>query len=495
MPGGIDRGRAPSTLQAGVARRQINPPLGIKTVGFSSREGVAEAIESDLTVSCLVLACRDGERVRSKVAVIALDLCNPPLGRVERWRRLVADAIGTPPSHVMVNLNHTHSAPALPGHPPEFEYQRPMLEAYQAMVVDRLLDAARDADASLQDARIVAGWGESHIGINRREMGPDGMVFLGEAPDGVVDPAVGVIRVDGPDGRPIAILFSYGCHTVVVGPRSPVISPDFPGAARDTIEKVLGGTAVFLQACGGDIMPIGGMGYETDCRDAKDRIGMMLGGEVIRVAAGLRSHIKRGERTWLRSLLGKGMTLTPWVPVEGPTCSYLRAVDETLALDLVELPPLAEAEAIREERYKELDEARAAGEERTIQVTTRFAAWTDRLVEAVRSGRPNTWDFGVQALRINDIVLVGLSAETFAATGITIKARSPFEHTHVLGYTNGCVCYLPRAEDYPAGGWKVRARYQIPDLVFQSYQVPTALDPGSERRVVEHALEMVRRMA
>jgi hypothetical protein len=156
---------------------------------------------------------------------------------------------------------------------------------------------------------------------------------------------------------------------------------------------------------------------------------------------------------------------------------------------------MAEAEAIRVERRREMEEARAAGEERTIQVTTRFAVWADRLVEAVRDGRPTTWDLCVQALRINDIVLIGLSAETFAGTGITIKARSPFEHTHVLGYTNGCVCYLPRAQDYPAGGWKVTGRYQIPDLVFQSYQVPTGLEPGSERRVVERAVELVRRLA
>jgi hypothetical protein len=484
-----------ATLRAGVARRQINPPLGIETVGFSSREGVVDSIESDLTVSCLVLACRDGERVRAKIAIIALDLCNPPLRRVEEWRRRIAGAIGTPVSHVMVNLNHTHSAPALPDCPPEFEYQRPMLEAYQAMVVDRMIDAARAADASLQDARIVAGRGESHIGINRREIGPDGMVFLGEAPDGEVDPMVGVIRVDDLSGRPIAILFSYGCHTVVVGPRSPMISPDFPGAARDVVEKALGGTAMFLQACGGDIMPIGGMGYETDCRDAKDHIGTMLAGEVLKVAAGLRTHVKPGARTWLGSLLGKGMTLTPWVPVEGESCTFLGAVSETVSLDLIQFPSLAEAEAIRAERYKEMEEARAGGPERSAQVTTRFAAWADRLVDAVRTGRPPTWDFAIQVVRVNDIVLVGLSAETFAATGLRIKARAPFEHTQVLGYTNGCVCYLPPAEDYPPGGWSVRGRYQIPDLVFQSYLVPTGLHPGSEQRVVDRALTLINQLA
>src|SRR3990172_3720467 len=262
-----------STLQAGAAIRTINPPLGIKTVGFSSREGVVEAIESDLRVSCLVLASRDraadrdGGTVQTKVAIIALDLCIVPLERMARWRRRVADVIGTAASQVMGNLNHTTSAPAIPDVPPEFDYQRPMLEAYEKMMLGRMLEAAREADASLQDARTVAGRGESRIGINRRELGPDGMVFLGEVPDGELDPTVGVIRVDDLSGRPIAILFSYGCHPVVVGPRSSVISPDFPGAARDAVEKVLGGAAFFLQACAGDIMPVGGVGGGTGCRD------------------------------------------------------------------------------------------------------------------------------------------------------------------------------------------------------------------------------------
>lgn len=484
-----------ATLRAGVARRMITPPLGVKTVGFSSREGVVESIESDLTATCLVLACDEGGRVRSKVAIIALDLCVVPLHTMDAWRAHVAGAVGIPASHVMINLNHTHSGPALPDYPPEFSSQLPMLQAYQDTMVARLIESAVDADRSLQAARIVAGWGTSRIGINRREMGPDGLVFLGEVPDGEIDQAVGVIRVDDLNGRPLAVLFSYGCHPVVVGPRSPVISADFPGAARDVIERTLGGRALFLQGCGGDIMPVGGMGYETDCHDAKTRVGTMLGGEVLKVAAGLRSHVRRGERTSLGSLLGKGMTLTPWEPVAGETCSFLGAISETVALDLFAYPSLAEAEEIRRERQRDLEEARAAGQERNIQVATRFAIWADRLVEAVRSGRPQTWDFTIQVLRVNDITLVGLSAETFAGTGLTIKARSPFAHTQVLGYTNGCVCYLPRAKDYPSDGWQVRARYKIPDMVFQSYLLPTGLQPTSEARVVEESVRLIAKLA
>ena len=480
-----------ANLHAGVARRVITPPLGIKTAGFSSREGVVESIEGDLTVTTLVLASEEGGRVRTKVAIVALDLCVVPLPRVHEWRGRIAEAIGIPASHVMINLNHTHSGPALPDYPPEFAFQLPMLQAYQEMMVARLVESAVEANASLPPARIVAGWGSSRIGINRREVGPDGLIFLGEVPDGEIDPAVGVVRVDDLAGRPIAILFSYGCHPVVVGPRSPVISADFPGAARQVIEQVMGGTAMFLQACGGDIMPVGGMGYETDCHDAKTRVGTMLAGEVLKVAAGLRTHLRQGERTSLGSLLGSGMTLTPWVPVEGETCTFLGAASEIPALDLVELPLLADAEGIRAERNRELEEARASGRERNIQVATRFAVWADRLVEAVRNGRPRTWDLAIQVIRVNEVVLAGLSAETFAGTGLTIKARSPFPHTQVLGYTNGCVCYLPRAQDYPPGGWSVRARYRIPDLVFQSYLLPTGLDPGSEQRVVERTLYLI----
>ena len=96
-------------------------------------------------------------------------------------------------------------------------------------------------------------------------------------------------------------------------------------------------------------------------------------------------------------------------------------------------------------------------------------------------------DVTVQGMRINDIVLLGLSVEAFFETGLTLKHHSPFGHTEVLGYTNGCVAYLPRAEDYPAGGWDVHELYSLPDMFFQSYSLPVALREDSEQRVVERA--------
>jgi hypothetical protein len=476
-------------LYAGAGRASINPPLGIKTVGFSSREGVVEQIESDLTSTAVVFAAGG-----TKIAILAVDLCQPSVAMTTDWRRKIAEAIGTTPAHVLINLSHTHSGPPMPGRQPEFHFQAKLIDSYYDTLVPRIVDSAVQASQHLQPARLAHGQGESHIGINRREMGPDGYIFLGEDPDKPIDPVVGAVRVDDLAGKPIATLFSYGCHTVVVGPNSKVASPDFPGASRDVIERALGGLSLYLQGGGGDIMPVGGMGWEEDCRDAKDRLGMALAGEVIKVAAGLRTNVRKGERTWLPSLLGPGMTLTPWIPVQGHAAEHFAAVSETIKLDLLPFPTLDQARQIRAERQRELDEAEASGQERRIQIGIRFLAWADGLIKAIAENEPPTADFEIQAIRINDVSFVALSAEVFSQTTVELRRLSPFEHTMALGYTNGVLCYLPRAEDYPRGGWRVDDRYKIPDLVFQAYLLPTGLRPESEQQVVQAAVGLLEQL-
>ena len=87
-----------------------------------------------------------------------------------------------------------------------------------------------------------------------------------------------------------------------------------------------------------------------------------------------------------------------------------------------------------------------------------------------------------------------MNVETFFETGLEIRARSPLADTFVLGYTNGVVSYLPRAEDYPEGGWKLDASYAVPDLIPQAWALPVALAPDSEQRAVEGSLELIRQL-
>ncbi len=476
-------------LLAGVGRRSVAPPLGIKTAGFYSREGVVTGIDGDLSATVLVL-----RGLGETVVLAAIDLCMAPQWVVAEWRTWIASAAATRPECVLVNMSHTHSSGALAMTQPEFSYQRELLERYRGMLAERLVEATIDAVADLQPARIAAGAGESRVGIQRRETGPDGYVFLGEVPDGPIDPSVGVLRVDRLDGTPIAIAGSYGCHTVVVGPRAPVASPDFPGPMRELVEQTFGAPCLFLQGGGGDIMPCWGMGHETDNTDANERIGWMLGGEVVSVAASLRTHVRRGDRVSIPSLLGPGQTMRPLVPVDGETCTYLGARSRAVELDLVALPTLEKAEAILAERRAELDAALAGTSERAVTIARHFVAWAEILVDAVRTGR-RTAPMEVQAIRVNDIVITAIAAEVFSATTRTIRERSPHAATIALGYSNGVLCYLPTRDAYPAEGWDVGDRYRIPDQVFQSYLLPVAIDPGSEERIVDATLGLIAELA
>ena len=79
----------------------------------------------------------------------------------------------------------------------------------------------------------------------------------------------------------------------------------------------------------------------------------------------------------------------------------------------------------------------------------------------------------VQALRIGDVALIGVAGEAFVEIGLAVKARSPFPHTIFLGYTNGCLGYIPTANAYPAGGYEVHRAHAV-------YRLPATVAPGSE---------------
>ena len=480
-------------LYAGAARRTINPPLGTRQTGFRLFGNPVQAIESDLTATALVLG---DERTRIVIIGIDLSLVGIDLSLygqrpAQAMREQIAQALDIPVAHVLLNCSHAHSGVALPEYMPDSAEQLALKQRYKRDLSRRLVEAAVEANRNLQPARTGTGWGECRIGVYRREF-RDGRDVLGEVPGHPIDPSVGVIRVDDLDGRPIAVLFRYSCHPVTMGPRSAVVSSDFPGAARQVLERTLGGLALFLQGCGGNINPAAGMGYEVDCRDNKERVGMILGGEALKVAADIRTHVRPGARQLLGNV--PNILFTPWQRVEAEACSVLGAREVCVALEYGELPALAEAEQIHRHWQETLaDRQSVDAQEWEVRVAEKYEDWARVLVDAVKHGHP-TCELFVQALRVNDVVIVGLNAEVFFETGLAIKARSPLPDTFVLGYSNGTIGYLPRAEDYPPGGWDLRESYAVPDLIFQVHPHPVALRPDSEQRAVEGAVSLIEQL-
>ena len=475
-----------TTLYAGAARRAINPELGTGMPGLRLFGAPIQAIESDLTATVLVLGDGDG-----KVALIGVDLCITSVAEAGRLRAAVAEALGTPVSHVLLNLSHVHSSPALP----EFMAMTdsaedvPFRTRYERDLRRWLVEAAIEADGRLRPARIGTGWGESAIGVYRREM-RDGRDVLGEVPDRPIDPSVGVLRVDDLDGNPIAVVLRYSAHPVTVGSRSQVASPDYPGPARDVLERNLGGLALFLQGCGGNVNPRVGIGYEVDCRDTKNRVGLELGGEALKVAAGIRTNTRAGERRPLGNV--PNILFTPWEHVDGDTCTHLAAAETTVPLEYDELPSPEQAREILAHWQRTREERAAGGAlDWEIRAAKKYEHWATKLVAAVEDGHP-THDLHIQAIRVNDVVIAAMDMEVFFETGLEIRDGSPLPDTFVLGYTNGCFGYLPRGEDYPEGGWKIDESYAVPDLIPQAWAMPVILHPDSARRAVDASLELIR---
>ena len=476
------------TLFAGASRRIINPPLGIKRPALRLFGDPLQAVESDLSATAVVISNQS-----RKVVIMGIDLSVMCLPDAIEVRRLIGESIGIPASHVLINFSHTHSGPALPDFVQDTPEQMRLQHAYRERLFRWLVEVAAEANQQLQPARIGAEWGEAHIGVYRREAGPDGRDVLGEDPSVPIDNAVGVIRVDDLEGQAIAILFSYGCHTVTMGPRSMLISSDFPGPARDLVESTFGGLSVFLQACGGNVNPIHGIGYEVNCRDTKNRTGQILGGEVVKVAANIRTHVQRAKERKPMGVI-PNILFWSWEPVDGDTSTYLGAVDDIIRFEFMDLPSLSEAEAIQQGWHQELANRRANdARDWEINVALRFSDWADNVVAAVQQSNP-PHESVIQAIRINDIVLASVSVEAFFQTGQTVKAKSPFRHTQFLGYSNGCVAYLPRAEDYPPGGWKINERYAVPDLLAQSYALPVAFRPDAEQTVVNRVSNLIQKL-
>jgi len=114
------------------------------------------------------------------VAIVAVDLCIAPLEMVRDWRRQVAQAIGTVEANVLINLSHSHSAPACPVRRRMFAFQADLIDGYYADVVPRIVErrAGECRAGTGTRARVTARVRSASTVVR---MGPDGLIFLGEA--------------------------------------------------------------------------------------------------------------------------------------------------------------------------------------------------------------------------------------------------------------------------------------------------------------------------
>lgn len=458
---------APSGLLAGVARADITPPVGIAQLNWGSQTHVEAAGVDPMGMTATALVISDGKQ---KFAIVAIDALG--LEGLEEARERAAAKTGIPAAHIHLAASHTHAGPQISRvrGPAGTDYDslEPMFRAHQRVVVDKIAGAIFEAGRRLRPVHLYGMHGIGSININRRVRASGELpAAVGRNPEGFVDRDLAVVRIDDAGGRPYAVLVNFACHGTVMGFENELISPDWVGAMRRTVETALpGALCLFFQGAAGNQGPM--EGFTGDLAVAH-RLGTILGLEAAALAWCVDT-VRREPRLEGFVESAAYQARQPW-RVVGPRDGTLR-----FAAASVKVPrrrytaeDIGEMEARVREAEARLDAAkRSADAWRVHQAHARLRRVSELLNKWRLPPDPAPITVELQALRIGEVALVAMPGEPFAEIGAAVKKGSPFPVTLFCGYWSGAGGgYMPVAEEYRFGGYEVEITPYGPEAAEQ----------------------------
>ena len=404
-----------ANLSAGTARAIINPPIGTDLCGYAGRIPGNVGVHDDLHAKALILD--DG---RTRGAIVSLDLVGLSGAQVARIRKDASARTGVPRANILVGCSHTHAGPATEpiracGNPND-DYVRELLV--------KIAETIEAATKKMRPVKFGFGRAESDVAINRRYRAPSGEVRIGVNQGGLTDPEVFVWSFIGEDGKTVATIFNYACHAVTMGGDNRLVSADWPGPAQRIVEKEIGGQAMFLQGCCGNINPADRGDFEPVERNGR------------RIADAVLSALK--NTTSVQD-------------------AELSISSETVSLPLEPPMSLQEAEQVVRENAEKL-EKKDQLPLWEVHIAQAMHDWAKLIIS--RGGKAlEGVPFEVQRFSLDDAHIVGLPGEVFVEYALNLKKMRP--NVMVSAYTNGNVGYVPTESAFPDGGYEVDFAYKL----------------------------------
>jgi neutral ceramidase len=246
---------APIPYKVGVAAKVITPAEPLWMAGYGSRDHPCATKRHDLWVKALAVEDSAG----TVGVLLTSDLCGIPKSLAEDVTKTVMDRTGLKREQIMLTCSHTHCGPVVndnlmdmyPLSPGQPERIKAYTEKLRGWMVETILAALKDR----KPARLGTGKGTARFAVNRREVKKDGTVINGRNPEGPVDHDVPVLRVEGDDGKLLAVVFGYACHNTTM--QFYEWCGDYAGFAQVELEKNHpGAIALFWIGTGGDANPL-----------------------------------------------------------------------------------------------------------------------------------------------------------------------------------------------------------------------------------------------
>jgi hypothetical protein len=423
--------------KAGVASVAVTPDGPIWMAGYAARNKPSEGTAQDLYAKALALEDKGG----TKLVIVTMDLIGIPRSLRDAVERQVRNKHQLPPANLLLNASHTHCGPVVrSGSSVSYDLtpeQSDRIGRYVAGLQDKLVALVGQALADLKPARLGYGHARCGFAMNRRFLGPKGYQIAAN-PDGPVDHAVPVLRVEDAAGKLRAVLFGYACHNTTLSFYQ--ICGDYAGYAQQYLQEAHPGvTALFMTGCGGDQNP-----YPRGTLEQAQQHGRALANAV------------------------EAALLPPAKPVRGP----LRAVLEEVTLDFV--PPAGRDELLKLKESSDRVDRRKA----------------ERLLEELeKTGRINaTYAYPIQVVQFGgDLTLVGLAGEVVVDYSLRLKRELAGPTLWVAAYCNDVFGYVPSERVLKEGGYEATGAMRMT-------RFPGPFAPSVEDRVIIKTHELVRRV-
>ncbi|MDD4018369.1 MAG: hypothetical protein PHV28_10550 [Kiritimatiellae bacterium] len=471
------------------------------SLGLDKQEGIR--IHDPLFARALVLDNGD-----TRVAILSMDVIaiggiyEVPDSFLPEVRARIESELGIPGARVLVNASHTH------------------LVGGQLCddLVERAADAVRQACAAMRPVTVRAGKGsETRITMNRRIRIKDGSAWTERhanpsPPDhevagvGPIDPDVGVLRLDTPDGSPFALVYAFTAHPYC-GASGGGVTAELPGFASSVIDRTLGEgfLSLFLQGAAGDITEV--RYKDVNHPRNSEPLGMMLALSTLdawRGAAPCRNtlrvlsetiqvprrtdipcrirELEEEQQRLLDSLAGTSLNFKSFLPLlmkytlnpEYPS-DYAYWYMHQKQMGETDLPTLDAENRANIDKY--LRNIYAMEKLARIQTNLRVLREREKIN---READSTTLPIEVQVMRVGDFALVTFPGELFVEVGLNIKRASPFKNTFIAAYSNGYVHYAPTKAAVGQG----------------DYEDVNCLMAPEWQELYEHkALELLRRIA
>lgn len=441
-----------SRLQLGHARRDITPPVGIyHRMWGAARHDAATGVHRPLQVDIVVLEPLGGDATQRLVR-IQIDFVLLSNDQHDRLIAPVAEATGVDPARVIITHSHSHAAGLYEPNRRELPGGE-LIDPYLEDLYAQSAATAAAAVANLADATITYASGRCDMAANRDYWDDANAIYCtGYNPDQPVANTVVVGRVSDPAGATRLILVNYACHPTTLAWDNTLLSPDFVGALRETVERDQHAPCCYFQAPCGDLGPTDGFVGDTA---VADRNGRQLGHAALSALYGMGAP--SADFAYAGPVVS-GATIGTWAwqphdDARNAATAVFAGDVFTIDLDLIDLPGAEELQA----QLEQFTTARADADARGDAVAARDAGaraercrrWLARIAK-LPDGPTFAFDYSVYHL--GDAVWITTSAEPYSWLGDELRRRFPgltLLITPISGNTQ--VAYLLPRDRYGQG--------------------------------------------